>query len=272
MFGLSWLTEKVAAGVAGFLLVACLALGIGLVVTRATLHTRTVELTAEKYAHEADKSAWAAATATAELQDQQHVQAQVAAQDKVSSEKQNDLQKQLSDARAIAARYVAAHGVRGSQAANDHGSSGTPALPAAADATSDVDKPADYTVVSVADLDACTQAVTVAQGWQSWWKDESTIMQAGAADDGTGSTSVPPKTPIGATIAKSTAFVPYARASTPGTGPTLASPIALELLPLDPPNIMPRPEPNTPTDTEEYKYANNGNYSYSYPSHVNFLK
>lgn len=168
MFGISWLTDKIAAGIAGFLLVSTIALGIGLVVTRTTLHTRTVELQAEKAAHEADIQKWAAATATAQLQDQQHSDAVKAAQDKITTENSNALDTKLSDAHAAVADFVR------KQAADDKRGSSASNLPAASDATGKTAAADQSAVVSVDDLNACAEAVTIAQGWQDWWRSEST--------------------------------------------------------------------------------------------------
>jgi len=169
MFGISWLTDKIAAGLAGFLLVTTIALGIGLVATRTTLHSRTLELHAEQAAHQADIKSWAAATATAQLQDQQHADAVKASQDKISTETQNDQGKKLSDARAIAARYVASHRMQPSSAADDHSPGRASDLPAAPDAAGSTDGATSETVVPAADVDACTQAYVMATGWQDWW-------------------------------------------------------------------------------------------------------
>lgn len=169
MFGISWLTDKIAAGIAGFLLVSTIVLGASLVITRTTLHTRTVELAAEKSAHEADIQKWAAATATAQLQDQQHSDAVKSAQDKITTEKNDDIQNKLSAANAAVASFVR------KQAADHQRSGGASNLPAAPDATGNAAAADQTALVPVADLDACAQAVTVAEGWQDWWKAQSAV-------------------------------------------------------------------------------------------------
>lgn len=179
MFGISWLTDKIAAGIAGFLLVSTIALGIGLVVTRTTLHTRTVELQAEKVAHEADIQKWAAATATAQLQDQQHSDAVKAAQDKITTENSNALDTKLSDAHAAVADFVR------KQAADDKRGSSASNLPAAPDATGKAAAADQSAVVSVDDLNACAEAVTIAEGWQAWYSAQLAVNR----DDATSSIS-----------------------------------------------------------------------------------
>jgi len=183
MFGLSWLTDKLAAGIAGFLLVSTIALGIGLVATRTTLHSRTLELAAEKSGHDADRKAWAAATATAQLQDQQHADTVKTAQDKITTEKADDLSKQLADARAIAARYVASHRVQPSAAADNHGTGRTSDLPPVADTSVSTDGAPTQAVISANDVDACTQAYVTAQGWQDWWIKEASVDRGSGSGD-----------------------------------------------------------------------------------------
>lgn len=174
---LSKLTAKIALPILAVLLVTNIASGIGLAITRHTLADRTVELSAERLAHQADITNVKAQTAQAQADDQMHALAVKNAQDQITEEKQNDLQTQLVSARAIAARFVRSHAAtasRGGQAAS---------VSAAADTAGQPDSTPTDAVVSAADIDACAVDYTIAAGWRSWWKEVQPIMQAGAAPE-----------------------------------------------------------------------------------------
>jgi hypothetical protein len=115
-----------------------------------------------------------AATARAEAEDAAHTQAVAVQQDAITKEHQDDLEDELAAARARAAAH--AHELRSRSAdpvARRDGDGGASPLPAAANPAGAADG-AGPAAVMAADDRACAEAVTKAQGWQDWWRDQAT--------------------------------------------------------------------------------------------------
>nr|GAT42310.1 glycoside hydrolase family protein [Mycena chlorophos] len=176
---LEWLAKKLSPIVlpltAGLLLLN-IASGAALFITRHTLADARKEQAAEIKSHAADKASWEAATAQAEADDLKRNLLQQQAQEKISQEKQNDLEKQLASARALAANWLRTHGAPAADfsGGKNTGVPGSPDTPAKADAA------AGYAIISASDLDACAVAYTVAKGWQDWWVQEQAVMLQGS--------------------------------------------------------------------------------------------
>lgn len=161
---MSFLTGKIAAYVTGGLLVVIVALGLALAITRGALHRRTDALALEKTTHAADIARLKAATAKAQADDATHALAVENHDQKIAQEKQHDLETQLAEARAIAARWMQRHA-----AADNSGSGDQSPVPKSADATRDANITTAKALVSGADIDACVVDYTIASGWQDWW-------------------------------------------------------------------------------------------------------
>lgn len=166
------LTSKIALPILAVLLVTNIASGVSLWITRHTLADRTVELTGEKATHQADIATWKAAVAKAHADDQAHALAVQAAQDKITQEKQNDLQTKLDNARALAAAWVRSHPVK-----TDLGGVGNAGVPAAPNTASPVDGTPASTGIPSSDVTACAQAYVVAKGWQDWFRIEYSVVR-----------------------------------------------------------------------------------------------
>jgi len=87
----------------------------------------------------------------------------------ISERTQNDLQKQLADARALAANY--ARRMRGTTTANQ-GAAGESAIPEAANAAIGANGSSGNALVPEDDLRICADNTTKAMGWQVWFAAE----------------------------------------------------------------------------------------------------
>lgn len=84
----------------------------------------------------------------------------------ISERTQNDLQKELADARALAASY--ARRVRAASAANQ-GAAGQSGISEASNAAISANSPGGNALVPEDDLRICADNTTKAKGWQQWF-------------------------------------------------------------------------------------------------------
>lgn len=145
-----------------------LGLALALLVTRGTLTARTNALKAEIAAHDATKADYAVAQLQARANAVQTARETEQHYARIQKEQQDDLQKQLADARAATQRYVDRMRVNVKTAQSAAGQADLPG--ASATASGAIDAGAD-TIVPRSDLLICAENTVKAQGWQSWWSD-----------------------------------------------------------------------------------------------------
>lgn len=169
MFGLSmlnpWKWGTIGAGI------GCVALGIMLLFARADADhwhqkaDRCVEL------RKLDKANYTKAATEARLKATEAARQKELQNAKISEETQNVLSVKLENARAIANDYARRLRNNGAAAAR----SGRQADPGGTStAARDPVGAGEGTVISVADLQICTENTVKAQGWQDWYRQIST--------------------------------------------------------------------------------------------------
>ena len=145
-----------------------LALVAALMLTRHTLADRTKERDDARVTLQSQIATYEAAAKAAETK----AKATDARNAQITQETQNDLQAQLTAARASAADYAGR--LRNPVTTTNPGSGSS--VPQAADAASGSDGAGDQTLVD--DLRICSDAVVKADGWRSWWQKESADVAA----------------------------------------------------------------------------------------------
>jgi len=134
---------------------------LALMITRGTLADRAKERDQARVALQAQIATYEAAADKAKTD----AKAKEARDAQITQETQNDLQAQLTAARASAAAY--AKRLQSTAGKADTGS-GT-SVPQAADATGSADGTGSDAIMAD-DLAICSDNTVKAQGWQEWWK------------------------------------------------------------------------------------------------------
>lgn len=112
------------------------------------------------------------ATASAQAADLTHARAVEQHDAAISGKVQHDLEAQLASARADADRHAGslrAPDTAPAAPGTDRGGSGVSGLPGAAYAASGA--PGAHTAAELDDTRACAVGVTLAEGWQRWWRE-----------------------------------------------------------------------------------------------------
>jgi hypothetical protein len=159
--------DNVAAIIGGIMAVAIVGLVVALMLTRATLDTRTAERELERAAHAETLAGIRLATERALTADRAQAERVRAAQDAITKETTDALETRLAAARADADRYRlrAAPACRGGGERAD--------LSPVADAAGTTDGPGDTTLVD--DARICAANTVKAEAWREWWMQVSEI-------------------------------------------------------------------------------------------------
>lgn len=147
-----------AGGMALFLTVA-------LFLARSDASAAHEALKAEKASHALDKAAWETASAKAIAHNLTYVRSKEDDAATITETTQHDLEKQLADARALAARYAGS--VRACPA--NPGSAGKAGISEAPGSASDPVTAGRMSIVDEDDLRICSDAVVKARGWPAWY-------------------------------------------------------------------------------------------------------
>ncbi|AJP72256.1 hypothetical protein [Sphingomonas hengshuiensis] len=152
---------------AGMLGAAVLALTIALLIAKADAQHWHSQFTGEQDRHRLTIAEFKRGTAEAKVADLEHVAAVRARDDAIAKETQHDIQTQLADNLALAARY--AERMRRGAPGDGQGGGGHAGVPAAADPAGDPAAGGGFAIVPRSDLDTCTRNTVIARGWQAWW-------------------------------------------------------------------------------------------------------
>lgn len=125
----------------------------------------------EAAAHQLDIANWRKASEQARADNLAHVRAVEQRQAAITEEHNAQIADDAARYRALAADYARLHKFTGTPArgGGEAGVSGAASAPGSTDAA------VAQAIVPASDLEKCADLYTIAEGWQSWWRDVSAL-------------------------------------------------------------------------------------------------